>query len=333
MGLSVGVVGVGRIGSRFDEEPGRCVPWSHVGAYLAHPNQYELAGVVEIDAANRESFNRRCPGIPVFGSAAEMAAKVRPEVVSICTPTERHLTDAEAVLDAGSVKVLWCEKPLASSVADANNLLNAARDCGAALVVSYVRRWLPLWRRFHHIVESGAVGQAVSVRVAMPNKLLTVQSHAVDLALFLGGAILSFGAMQVPALAEDGEGAALITFQFESGAFGIVQPTGMRSELLIEAEVIGRDGRAKATEHDGKITIEKFQPSTRFSGYRELSASRTEQAESFTSFSPFAAIAADIAGACQAGTIDRLDNGVVALEVQRIIEGTEREAEVGHALS
>jgi predicted dehydrogenase len=332
MALRVGIVGVGRIGSRFDEEPGRRVPWSHVGAYLAHPKHYELAGVVEVDRANRESFSRRCPGIPVFGNAGEMAARLKPDVVSICTPTERHLADAEAVLDAGSIKVLWCEKPLASSLDDAGHLLNAARGSGATLVVSYVRRWLPLWRRVRDIVQSGVLGTIISVRVAMPNRLLTIQSHAVDLALHLGGAARSFGASQVRALAEDGEETALVAMHFTSGAYGIVHPTGMRSELLIEAEVIGSNGRLRATEHDGRIVVEDFQPSGRFSGYRELANARTEQAETFTAFSPFAAIAADIAGACQAGTVDSLDNGAAALQVQRIIEGALHQPWTEHAL-
>lgn len=331
--LRVGVVGVGKIGSRFDEEPGRRVPWSHVGAYLAHRDKFEIAGVAEIDDANREAFRRRCPGVPLYGSAAEMARAARPDVVSICTPTGRHLADVQDALPAASVKVLWCEKPLAASLDEAGRLVEAARGRRAALVVSYVRRWLPLWRRVRDILRSGALGRTVSVRVAMPNRLLTMQSHAVDLALYLGGTASAFGALPVPALAEGGEPAAVIALNFASGAHGIVHPVGMRSELLIEAEVIGSEGRVRAAEHDGRIAIQAFKPSARFAGYRELEPAQTEEAETFTAFSPFAAIAADIAEACRSGTTDALDNGAAALQVQRILDGAEHDPWAARSLA
>jgi hypothetical protein len=50
-----------------------------------------------------------------------------------------------------------------------------------------------------------------------------------------------------------------------------------------------------------------------------------EEAETFTAFSPFAAIAADIAEACRSGTADALDNGAAALQVQRILAGAEHD--------
>ncbi len=319
--LRVGIVGVGKIGSRFDEEPGRRMPWSHVGAYLAHPTAITLVGVAEVDGSNRDAFERRCPGIPVFAGAAELMRETAPDAVSICTPTARHLDDVEAVLETGCVRALWCEKPLAASLDGARRLLSAARARNAAVVVSYVRRWLPLWRRVREIAASGALGAVVSVRVAMPNRLLTIQSHAVDLALFLGGEGLSFAAVQLAALAEDGEPAAMIAIDFASGAHGIVHPTGMRSQLLIEAEIVGAEGRVRAAEHDGKIAVERFEPSGRYSGYRELSAPRIESAPSLDSFSPFAAIAGDIAQAAKTGELQALDNGNDALRVQQILAG------------
>jgi predicted dehydrogenase len=228
------------------------------------------------------------------------------------------------VFAAPGVKLVWCEKPLAASLDEAGRLVNSAARRGVAVVVSYVRRWLPLWQRVKERVRSGAIGHVASIRVAMPNRLFSIQSHAVDLALFLGGAPRAFGAMAVSALAEDGEPAAVIAIDFASGAYGIVQPTGMRAQLLIEAEIVGNDGRLRAAEHDGRIALERFAPSRRFAGYRELANAEIEEAGTFADFSPFAAIAGAIDEASRTGNLAALDNGADALKVQEILAGAER---------
>ena len=68
------VIGLGQVGSRFDEEPGRKLPWSHVGAYLHLADRYSLAGAVEISHHNKVAFGKRCPDVPVYDSVAERVA-------------------------------------------------------------------------------------------------------------------------------------------------------------------------------------------------------------------------------------------------------------------
>ena len=51
--LRAAVVGLGRVGSRFDEEAGRDVVWSHVGAYLSAPDAFTLAAAVEPSSRSR----------------------------------------------------------------------------------------------------------------------------------------------------------------------------------------------------------------------------------------------------------------------------------------
>lgn len=90
MKLQAAVIGLGKVGSRFDEDPGRTVPWSHVGAYLALPEKFRLAGACDPDPENRAAFARRCPDVPLFESAEALLAAVSPDALSICTPTQTH---------------------------------------------------------------------------------------------------------------------------------------------------------------------------------------------------------------------------------------------------
>ena len=114
--LRAAVIGLGRVGWRFDEEPGRGAVWSHVGAYRALGEEFELAGACDVSAAARNAFAARYPGIPVFAEVAGLMNETSPEVVSICTPNACHRATLDAVLSGGRPLAIWCEKPLAVSL-------------------------------------------------------------------------------------------------------------------------------------------------------------------------------------------------------------------------
>src|SRR5690349_18315537 len=149
--LRAAVVGVGRVGSRFDEEPGRKVPWSHVGAYLARPDHFNLVGVCEIDKDNAAAFRHRCPDVPVYDDIDTLLKSGRPDIVSVCTPAERHENATQSILTSEGIRVIWCEKPLSSRLDAAEKLVNSAAANGVRILVSFNRRWLPIWCRARDI--------------------------------------------------------------------------------------------------------------------------------------------------------------------------------------
>lgn len=78
------------------------------------------------------------------------------DVVHICTPNGLHATQAEAALRAG--KHVICEKPLATSVADAERLAAVAEETGRLLAVPFVYRYHPLVREIRARVRAGEFG-------------------------------------------------------------------------------------------------------------------------------------------------------------------------------
>lgn len=319
MTLHAAVIGAGRIGSRFDEEPSRRTVWSHVGAYLACPDVFTLVGAVEPDAGNAAAFGRRCPAVPVFGDAGRLLEECAPEIVSICTPVGRHRAMLDLALACPSVRLIWCEKPLAESLDDAAAMVAAAASAEVRLVVSHVRRWLPIWQRAAALLESGAVGALTAVRVAMPNRVLSIGSHALDLALFLGGQPVRIAALPLPALSEEGEPAVAAMIGFASGAYGIVQVTGLKKDLMIEGEIIGREGRLTIEEANGMISLQRFVESPLYQNYRTLGPATIEHAGSFVDTSPFVAIAREIADLARAPARQPTCSGADALQVQRML--------------
>ena len=79
------------------------------------------------------------------------------DVVDICTPPGTHAEIAEAAAAAG--KAILCEKPLATSYADARRALAAVDAAGVHNVVGFNYRRLPAVALMHRMIAEGAVGE------------------------------------------------------------------------------------------------------------------------------------------------------------------------------
>ncbi len=315
MSLRPAIVGLGQVAWRFDEEPGRTKIWTHAGAYQAAG--YEPPVAYDPDETARAAFVSRYPGARAFDSL-DAVVDAAPDVVSVCTPNDRHAETVAAVL-AGTPRAIWCEKPLATDLDDARRVVTACGERNIPLFVSHVRRWVPAWQRLKTRLNSGEIGAPLSIRVAMPNRLWSVGSHAVDLLTWLGGPVTSLRRFDIPELHEGGEPARAALLAFASGATGYLQVTGRKANLVVEVEVIGEDGRLTMSERDMVVRLERFETSDRFDGYRELGAAAVDCAATAEDLSPFTAIAKEIALQVSSGTGTPTCSGADALGVQEIL--------------
>jgi predicted dehydrogenase len=95
-----------------------------------------------------------------FASLDELLA-ARPDVVHVCSPNDRHRPQALAVLDAGMHVV--CEKPLAVSVEQAEELAAAAAAAGVVATVPFVYRYHPIVREIRARIADGRLGRVLGV--------------------------------------------------------------------------------------------------------------------------------------------------------------------------
>lgn len=124
----------------------------HASAYADHP-QVELVGLVEADPSRREALREQF-AVPVSDDVDSVLDAA--DVVSVCTPDDRHVAATERALEAGA-RVL-VEKPLATTVADAERIL-AARPTPKALMVGQLLRFDPRVRRARQQFRAGAIGE------------------------------------------------------------------------------------------------------------------------------------------------------------------------------
>src|SRR5579885_1735177 len=90
----------------------------------------------------------------------EVVARPDVDVVDICTPGDTHKPIAVAAARAG--KVVFCEKPLANTLAEAEAMLEAVRRSGVIHMLCHNDRRAPAVALAKRIIEEGRIGKSVT---------------------------------------------------------------------------------------------------------------------------------------------------------------------------
>jgi predicted dehydrogenase len=123
---------------------------SHALAYH-HDPAFEIVGLVNRSAV---ILPVELQGYPVTADYAEALARLKPDLVCIATYSDSHADYAVAAMRAGAH--VFVEKPLATTVADAQRVADCAAETGRKVVVGYILRHHPSWQRL--IAEARDMG-------------------------------------------------------------------------------------------------------------------------------------------------------------------------------
>src|SRR4026208_2108363 len=118
---------------------------SHARAYHKMP-EFTIVGVVSRGAPSRGAISKELGGLPEFIDYYKALAETKPDVVSINTYPETHAPYAKAAIEAGCH--VFCEKPLAMTVEEAQAIVDAASARKRKLVIGYILRVHPAWIKF-----------------------------------------------------------------------------------------------------------------------------------------------------------------------------------------
>jgi predicted dehydrogenase len=135
-----------------------------VHARAARAAGARLVGVASRSAASSEGARSRLGAEVAYPSVAALLADDTVDVVHVCTPNDSHADIARQVLAAGRHVV--CEKPLATTATEAQELTDLATASGRVAVVPFVYRFHPMVREARARIASGATGRVFSVHGA-----------------------------------------------------------------------------------------------------------------------------------------------------------------------
>ena len=147
--IKVGVIGTGFIGP------------AHIEA-LRRLGTIDIVGLAE---CSKDVAKAKAEALGIeryYGDYKELLKEDEIQSVHICSPNYLHYEMAKAVLEAG--KHVICEKPLAISVAEAEELVELAEEKGLVNVVNFNIRYYPLMRQLRLMVDKGDVGEVLAVQ-------------------------------------------------------------------------------------------------------------------------------------------------------------------------
>jgi predicted dehydrogenase len=105
-------------------------------------------------------------GVPhVYSEAAEMIAAEKPTVVDICTPPATHARLACAAMEEGAHVLV--EKPMATTLADCDDMVKTARRCGVQMCVGHSGLFYGPFLKARQLVKQGAIGEFRGMRVVI----------------------------------------------------------------------------------------------------------------------------------------------------------------------
>jgi myo-inositol 2-dehydrogenase/D-chiro-inositol 1-dehydrogenase len=256
--LNVGIIGAGRIGKVHAENVAFRVP---------------EARALAITDLNREAAERvasRC-GIPtVAESVDQVLGNPAIRAVLICSSTDTHADLIARAAQAG--KHIFCEKPIAHSLAKIDAALAAVRQAGVKLQIGFNRRFDPNFARVRAAVTTGEIGtprllHIISRDPAPPpvsyvkvsgGIFLDMTIHDFDMARFLIGdeveeIYTAAGVMVDPAIGAAGDlDTALLVLRFRNGVIGTIDNCRQAA--------YGYDQRAEILGSAGSIATQNCYP-------------------------------------------------------------------------
>lgn len=261
--LRAAVVGLGRMGSTFDDEitwgGSIFLPYCHAPSYVASPYTELVAGA-DLHDEQRAIFGERwgLSSDHLYADYREMLAQEQPDIVSICTTARHRATIVQDAVKAG-VKAIWAEKPIALSLAEADAMVAACRENNIALAIYCGRRWHPLFNEAKRLIETGELGQIFQVTGYGQCGLSHNGSHLIDIVRYLAGAEVQwvFGEMESDeAAASDDDLMGNGYLAFANGVRGYIRgmPCGPANW---EIDVIGENGRIRSLAQG--LEFERYQ--------------------------------------------------------------------------
>jgi predicted dehydrogenase len=141
---TIALVGVGYIGKL------------HANVIRNNFPEARIAAIVEEVEPKGRAFAAEC-GAQYCASLAEALALPEIDTVAICTPTFLHEEMVFEAVNRG--KRIFCEKPLAVSVRQADRMVAAVRKSGTVALCGHVLRFWPVYMRARDIVAGGSLGK------------------------------------------------------------------------------------------------------------------------------------------------------------------------------
>ncbi len=294
--------------------------------------ELELWGLCEMNPERVAKFSARYPGVHTCASFDEVLADPSVDAVSIATPPATHYALAARALEAG--KHVLVEKPLATTVADAEALVELAAERDLVLMPGHTFLYSPAVNKVRSLIDSGELGEVyfvtssrMNLGIYQPDGVVNdLAPHDLSILLYWLDQPVSMVSASGSTVFQNGvPETAFLTLSFEHGATANIQLSWLAPHKVRQTIVVGSKRMVVYDDAavDGAIRIydrgfDFTEPST-FGEYQltyrsgDMLVPRLEPAE------PLGLELEDFARAIQTGAPPR-SSGKLGVEIVRILE-------------
>lgn len=229
--LRVGVIGAGAIAQT-----------CHVPGY-AQSTECELVAFADPDEDRHREMAKLHPGMTAYTDHKAMLKTEALDVVSVCSPNVYHAAQTVDALKSGCH--VLCEKPMATTLKDADKMIEAAKKARKKLMIGFTHRLMKGPARCKEVLKDRSLGKAFMIRVrfahggpypgwaksnwfydpklAAGGALLDMGIHAIDLCLWLMGPVRSVTARASALIRKlEVDDNAVVLLEFKHGAYGYI---------------------------------------------------------------------------------------------------------------
>lgn len=136
--------------------------YAHLGhavgysAALKQLDDFEFAAIYDDDAERGQAMATRYGVSDVTTEVDAVIGRDDIQAVIVCSPTNVHVDLVTAAAHAG--KHVFCEKPIATTIADAQTMIAACDAAGVQLQIPFVLRFFSMVQQAKRMIDSGEIG-------------------------------------------------------------------------------------------------------------------------------------------------------------------------------
>ena len=236
---------------------------SHAGGYDAIDG-IDLVAIADINQDKLSRFGKAwdIPEIDQYTDHIEMLETCDLDCVSIATPTYLHRDHTTDVCDHADPGVIWCEKPIASSVTEAEEMTATCNEHDIDLVINHSFRFTEKIVRLREHILNGLIGEVRSIHASFRMELMRNSTHLLDTLIYfldahprlvngyITGENEAVDALEATIDVDDaGGGGFLVT---DDGAFVTIDCTLPRGISSMHYSIIGTAGKLYLNNDDGE---------------------------------------------------------------------------------
>jgi len=212
---------------------------------MEHPD-LSLWGLCEMNKERTGKFASRYPGQRASADFDAVLADPSVDAVSIATPPSTHFPLAKRALEAG--KHVLVEKPLATTVADAEELVELAERNGLVLMPGHTFLYSPPVNKVRELIESGELGEVyfvtssrMNLGIYQPDGVVNdLAPHDLSILLYWLEQPVSIVSASGSTVFQDGiPETAFITLSFEQGPTANIQLSWLAPHKVRQTIIVG----------------------------------------------------------------------------------------------